>query len=101
MSLQIKRLGGSKDEPLCLEAAAYSTSASPLLWHLCRLNGLKVLAKKSYALTDDYEAYFQYKNRLFILYSPMGYIWISLIGQPSNEVLFSEIEALLGLSRSL
>ena len=92
MSLRTKRLQGNDDEPLSLEVEGLSP-ASTLLWHLCRLPGLKVVAKKSWALTDDFEAYFSYKGRLFIVQTPMVAIWVSLIGQPPDEELFSEIEA--------
>jgi hypothetical protein len=71
MPLNTKRFSGSKAEPLSLEVVGSISPASTLLWHLCKLPGLKVIAKKSWALTDDFKAYFTYKDRLFIVYTPM------------------------------
>ena len=67
--------------------------ASPLLWHLTRLRGLKVIAKKSWALTDDFEAYFTYKERLFVMETPFAKVNVVLLGLAADERLFSEVEA--------
>ena len=93
MSLLTKHLGGTDDEPVSIEVSGRSFTPSKLLWHLCKLPGLKVVAKKSLALTDDYEAYFTYKGRLFVIYTPMVDVWVSLIGQPPDNEIFSEVEA--------
>ena len=66
--------------------------ASMMLWHLSRLPGLRVIAKKSWALTDDFEAFFLYKGRLFVMWTPFVHVWISLLGQDPDEQLFSEVE---------
>ncbi len=92
MSLHTHRLNGSDKEPFTLEFDGWP-APSTILWHLTGvLRGLRVIAKKSWALTDDYEAYFLYRDRLFVLYSPMSKVWISLIGQPADEALFAEVE---------
>src|SRR5512135_1872406 len=94
MTLRIKRLGGTEAEPFTLEVASQLAAASPLLWHLAsRLPGLRVVAKKSWVLTDDFEAYFLYKERLFVMQTPYVNVWISLLGQPADEPLFAELEA--------
>ena len=67
--------------------------ASPLLWHLTRLQGLRVIAKKSWALTDDFEAYFTYKERLFVMETPFARVNVVLLGPAADERLFSEVEA--------
>lgn len=82
-----------KGEPLSLEVASELTPASTLLWHVSQLPGLKVIAKKSWALTDDFEAYFLYKGRLFVMQTPFVNVWVSLIGEPPDEALFSEVES--------
>ena len=92
MPLSTKRLGCTDTAPLCLEVVTQIAPASCLLWHLSRLPGLQVIAKKSWALTDDFEAYFLYKGRLYVMQTPMVNVWISLIGQPPNEEDFREIE---------
>ena len=93
MALFTDRLGGTEKEPLALEVANRLAPASCLLWHLARLPGLRVVAKKSWALTDDFEAYFLYRGRLFVMETPLVNVWISLIGQPADEEVFDEVEA--------
>jgi hypothetical protein len=93
MALSTHRLNGSDKEPFTLEVDDWPWP-STVLWHLSRnLPGLRIIAKKSWALTDDYEAYFIFRGRLFVLYSPFAKIWVSLLGQPAEESLFSEVEA--------
>jgi len=96
MTIRTKRLGSSADEPFTLEVASQLAAASGLLWHLSKkLPGLRVVAKKSWALTDDFEAYFLYKGRMFVMQTPLVNVWVSLLGQPADESLFSEVEALV------
>jgi hypothetical protein len=92
MSLTTHRLGATDEEPHTLEVDDW-VSGSNLLWHLSSLPGLRVIAKKSWVLTDDFEAYFLYRDRAFVLYSPHAKMWISLMGQPPDEHLFAEVEA--------
>lgn len=92
MSLPTTRLGSTESEPHSLEVDIQLPSASILLWHLSRLPGLQVVAKKSWAMTDDFEAFFLYKGRLFVMETPFVNVCVSLLGNPSDEQLFSEIE---------
>jgi len=92
MSLTTKRLRGSEQEPFTLEVNQVLPGASMLLWHLQALDGLSVVARKSFPFTDDFEAYFIYKERLFLVQTPFTNIWVSLLGQPGNETLFQEVE---------
>jgi hypothetical protein len=93
MGLKTHRLSGTVAEPFTIEIDNW-VSGSNLLWHLSgALQNAQVIAKKSWAMTDDFEAYFLYKGRLFILYSPLAKILVSLIGQPADRELFEEVEA--------
>ncbi len=93
MALRTERLGATEKEPLSLEVASQLVSTSGLVLHLeLALSGVRVLAKKSWALTDDFEAYFTYKSRLFVVNTPFVNIWVSLIGPPADELLFGEVE---------
>ena len=92
MTLRTERLGSTEREPLALEVASQLAPASVLLLWLERLPGLRVIAKKSWALTDDFEAFFLYKGRLFVINTPMVNVWVSLVGQPADEPLFAEVE---------
>ena len=92
MALRTKRLKGSHDEPHTLEVQSFLGAASSLLLHIERMPGVTVLAKKAWALTDDFEAYFSYKGRLFIMWTPFSLAWISLLGQPEDADLFAEVE---------
>jgi hypothetical protein len=93
MTLQSKRLGGTEDAPQTLEVQSHLLAASSMLLHIEKAPGVRVLAKKSWALTDDFEAYFTYKNRLWVVWTPYSLIEVSLLGQPGDEALFSEIES--------
>jgi len=92
MSLIIKRLGSSDNEPHTLEVQSFLLRASSLLWHMAALEGLIVLAKKSFAMTDEFGAYFVYKNRLIVMETPFSLINISMLGSSANETLFIEVE---------
>jgi hypothetical protein len=93
MSLKVKRLNGSVASPHSCEVKIQLPAASIVLWHMCRLPGARVIAKKSWAMTDDFEGYFLYKSRLFLLETPFVNIELSMLGQPANEVLWAEVEA--------
>jgi hypothetical protein len=92
MSLTTKRLGSTPDEPHTLEVQEMLPLASPLLWHITRIEGVKVVSKKSWVLTDDFEAYFTYRERLFVMETPFSNIHIVLLGKRPDEPLFSEVE---------
>ncbi len=49
----------------------YGFSAVAILTHILRLPSTKVLAKKSWILTDDYQAEFEYKGYVFVICTPM------------------------------
>jgi hypothetical protein len=93
VSLTTRRLGASDTLPLTLEVESGLVSESGLLLHLEGLPGLTVIAQKSWWMTDDFEAYFTYKGRLFILNTPFVQVCVSLVGQPPDDVAFSEVEA--------
>ena len=92
MGLRTKRLNGTETEPFSCEVQIQLPAASIVLWHMASLPGAQVIAKKSWAMTDDFEAYFLYKGRLFVLETPFVNLWLSLIGQPGDEPLFAEVE---------
>jgi uncharacterized membrane protein len=94
MALKTERLAATEKVPHALEVASKLLSPCALLLFLSlRLPGLKVIAKKSWALTDDFEAYFLYKGRLFVMETPYVNVWVSLLGRVADEQLFSEVEA--------
>jgi hypothetical protein len=92
MALSTHRLGATDKEPFSLEVDDWPWP-STVLWHLSRkLPGLRIIAKRSWALTDDYEAYFIFRGRLFVLESPHAKIWVSIIGPSTDESIFREVE---------
>jgi hypothetical protein len=91
MSIRTRRLLPSEEEPHTLEVLGPAQGAS-LLLHLERLPGLEVVAKKAWVLTDDFEAYFLYRERLFVMWSPMSRLWVTLLGSPADEALFTDLE---------
>jgi hypothetical protein len=92
MAIKTTRLGAVEGEPFTSEVQS-QVSAYAMLWHLSRKPGVQVVAKRAWALTDDFEAYFLYKGRLFLLQTPFVRLWLTLIGQPADEGLFEEVEA--------
>ncbi|PND36796.1 hypothetical protein C1O66_04085 [Paucibacter aquatile] len=67
------------------------TPASRLLWHIAQLPGVTVLAKKSWALTDDFEAYFTYKGQMFCLQTPFVNACL-VMRAPGDPLIFQELE---------
>lgn len=43
-------------------------------------------------MTDDFEGYFLYKGRLFLLGTPFVNIELSMLGLPADDPLWSEVE---------
>jgi hypothetical protein len=93
VAIATEMMGATESEPHCLAVSGRLAPASTLLLHMARLRGVKIVAKKSWALTDDFEAYFTFKGRLFIMHTPMVDVWLAMIGQPPDDALFAEVEA--------
>lgn len=93
MSLRTQRFKPTEIAPHSFEVQSYLLGASTLLLHLELLPGVRVVSKRSWAMTDDFEAYFIYKGRLWIMETPFAKVEVSLLGQLPNESLFQEIEA--------
>ena len=64
------------EEELSLKIKGFKYSPTSILVHLEKLDGLKIIAKKSWVLTDDFEAYFTYKDFTFVLFTPFSEIEI-------------------------
>lgn len=92
MSLRVKRFNETESCPHSCEVMIQLPAASIVLWHMSRLPGVDVIAKKSWAMTDDFEGYFLYKDRLFLLDTPFVNIELSMLGQPADALLFEEVE---------
>ena len=46
-------------------------------------------------MTDDFEGYFLYKSRLFLLETPFVNVELRMLGQPADEPLWAEVEGRL------
>ena len=91
MAIKFKRLGGTKEEPYCIEIQGYWPDATMILIHLEKLNGVQVLSKASTAMTDDVQIEFLYKGYPFIITSPFSYLWISAHSTDVPEPIFEEV----------
>jgi hypothetical protein len=91
MSLQTTRHSRSEGDAHTLEVEG-TLEATSVLLHLSRLPGMRVVAKKSWALTDDFEAYFSYKGRMFVLETPFVTIELTMLGQPQDEPVLTDVE---------
>ena len=91
MTIKFKRLGGTKEEPYCIELQGYWPDATMILTHLQRLEGVKVLSKASTAMTDDVQIEFLYKEHPFVISSPFAFLWISANSPNVPESIFEEV----------
>ena len=67
--------------------------ASMMLVHIERLPGIVVTAKRSSAMSDSFEAYFEYKNHTFFMGIPFGCIMIMPQEAATPIELLDEIAA--------
>lgn len=93
MSLNLTKFNGETLTPHSCEVTMQLASASIVLWHMSRLAGARVIAKKSWVMTDDFEGYFFYKDRFFVLETPFVNIEFEMLGQPDDQLLWDEVEA--------
>lgn len=59
--------------------------------HIERKKGVKVLAKKSWVLSDDFEAYFEYKGYRFIVETPFVEVEVSVIDKRVPKDIAKEV----------
>jgi hypothetical protein len=62
-----------------------------MLAYIDKLKGVKVISKKSWFLTDDYEAYFSYKNHLFIVYTPFTEVEVTVDKKDTPPQIIKEV----------
>ena len=67
--------------------------ASTMLAHIERLPHVRVLAKRSWAMTDSFEAYFSFKGYRFYMAIPFGAIMIARHDSQAPEAVFDELAA--------
>ena len=91
MPLKLKRLGGTREEPFCVEIQQYWPDPTMILIHLERMPGLEVHSKTSAAMTDDVHIEFSYKGYPFTITSPFAYPWVSADAPDVPETNFEEI----------
>ncbi|TNE89913.1 hypothetical protein [Porticoccus sp.] len=59
--------------------------------HIERLNGVKVLAKKSWGMTDDFEAFFEYKGYRFIVETPFVEVEVAAFDKRVPKEITKEV----------
>jgi len=75
--MKLARLHERSKGPPIIEVEQEFLFASTILVHVERLPGLRVLAKKSSALSDSFEAVFEFSGHLFVMSLPFGSIIIA------------------------
>jgi len=75
--MKLARLHERSQGPPIIEVEQEFLFASTILVHVERLPGLRVLAKKSWAMSDSFEAVFEFSGRLFVMSLPFGSIIIA------------------------
>ncbi|WP_317930436.1 hypothetical protein [Halioxenophilus sp. WMMB6] len=66
-------------------------SATAMLAHIERLEGVTVVAKKSCWLTDDYEAYFDYRGCRFIVETPFVEVEVCEVDRQTPKAISGEV----------
>lgn len=89
--MKIKRLGGTKEEPYCIEIRQHWPDPTMILIHLERLQEINVQSKASFAMVDEIFVDFTYKGFPFSITSPLSYPWISASSPDVPEHIFEEI----------
>ena len=72
------------------------TPASSLLRYLEKTLKIEVLSKKSWVLTDDFEAHFRFRDFRFVMCTPYVNVWI----ETQNPKAVDAVEALADAVRN-
>jgi hypothetical protein len=89
-SLNADPRDSAEPRPQTLRVLAFMPEG--LLWHLTRLPGVQVVSTKTISgEPTQFESYFLYRERLFLMEEP-SCVTITLLGQPPDKALFAEIE---------
>jgi hypothetical protein len=88
-----ERLDTSDPAGFCTELVGEWPDATALMAHLCRLNGLRFLSKRSYPMIDDVEIWFEYLGYRFSITSPMARFWLKSEGGEFPEEVFRKVES--------
>jgi hypothetical protein len=67
--------------------------ASTVLVHLERLRQVRVLTKKSWILSDSFEAHFDYRGQRFVMEMPFGCITITALDATTSLERIQELAA--------
>ena len=66
-------------------------SPTSMVAHIERLKGAKVIAKKFWVLTDDFEAYFEYRGYLFIVETPFVEVEVGVVDKTAPKEIIEEV----------
>jgi hypothetical protein len=89
--MKLTRLRHRSNCPPIVEVERDFLFASMVLVHIERLPGVSVLAKKSWAISDSFEAYFTYKGHAFFMGIPFGCIMVAARDVTTPRELIEEI----------
>ncbi len=89
--MKLTRLRHQPNDSPIIEVERDFLFASMMLVHIERLAGVAVLAKKSWAVSDSFEAFFTYKGHLFFMGIPFGCIMIFSQETATPRELIDEI----------
>ena len=92
MPLPNQRLGATREEPFATELTGRWPDATALSVHLSRLPDLKLVAKRSWPLTDDLELYFEYRGLPFVVESPFARLTLVALSPSTSERTYRELE---------
>jgi hypothetical protein len=69
----------------------FNYSPTSLVAYLRKNKHIRILSKKSWFLTDDYQSEFSYKDELFVLYTPLDSVDISPLNKTITTTLAAEL----------
>lgn len=93
MALQLARVRQRKDGTRYIEVEPEFLLASTMLVHIERLPEVVVLAKRSWAMADTFEACFLFKGWRFLMDMPFGGIVIAPLDTRAPADVFDELAA--------
>lgn len=91
--MKLTRLQPRPNKPPAIEIEPEFLFASTVLVHIDRLPEVRVLAKRSWAMSDTFEAVFEYRGHRFLMSLPFGSITIEAEDASTPRELIEELAA--------
>jgi len=91
--MKLTRLHSRPNAPPLIEIEPEFLFASIVLVHIERLPGVRVISKRSWILSDSFEAVFAYRGSRFLMSLPFGSITIAALETTTTRELIELLAA--------